>query len=100
MFRACPIWAIIHLVFVIGGFSRHVFAEEALTKIILHDGDCVGIIGNGLADRMQHDGWVETLLQSKLAGKKVRFRNLAVAGDTVGSSPRTLNTPPPDEYLA
>ena len=28
-------------------------------------GDVVSIIGNGLADRMQHDGWMETLLQSE-----------------------------------
>ena len=30
-------------------------------------GDVVAILGNGLADRMQHDGWMETLLQSQLA---------------------------------
>ena len=29
-------------------------------------GDVVAIFGNGLADRMQHDPWVETALQSNL----------------------------------
>ena len=38
-------------------------------------GDVVAIMGNGLPDRMQHDGWMETLLQSELQGKQVRFRN-------------------------
>ena len=28
-------------------------------------GDRICYIGNALADRMQHDGWVETLIQSK-----------------------------------
>ena len=45
-------------------------------------------IGNGLADRMQHDGWVETLIQSKMADKKLVFRNLAFSGDTVTDRPR------------
>ncbi|MFM8891610.1 MAG: hypothetical protein ACKOTB_08310, partial [Planctomycetia bacterium] len=44
-------------------------------------GDTVAIYGNGLADRMQHAGWVETLLQSQLVGLDVRFRNLSFAGD-------------------
>ncbi|MEK9770668.1 MAG: ThuA domain-containing protein, partial [Betaproteobacteria bacterium] len=29
-------------------------------------GDRIAILGNGLADRMQHDGWMETLFQSEL----------------------------------
>ena len=29
----------------------------------LTKGDVIAIIGNGLADRMQHDGWTETFLQ-------------------------------------
>ena len=36
-------------------------------------------MGKALADRMQHDSWVETLLQSRLAGQGVSFRNLAVS---------------------
>ena len=30
--------------------------------------DVVAIFGNGLADRMQHEPWVETILQSNLKG--------------------------------
>jgi len=52
-------------------------------------GDAVAILGNGLADRMQHDGWMETLLQSQLAGQQVRFRNMAVSGDRPNSYPRS-----------
>ena len=28
-------------------------------------GDHISLIGNTLADRMQHDGWLETMLQSR-----------------------------------
>mgnify|MGYP006902792233 CR=1 FL=1 len=37
---------------------------------VLQAGDTVALIGGGLADRMQHDGWFETwlqLLQDELA---------------------------------
>jgi mono/diheme cytochrome c family protein/glucose/arabinose dehydrogenase len=72
----------------------------ATGQIQLQKGDTVGIIGNALADRMQHDGWVETVLQSQLAGQNVAFRNLAVAGDTITSRPRSEGVPSPDDYLA
>lgn len=57
------------------------------------------IIGNALADRMQHDGWMETHVQSRMAGKGIAFRNLGVAGDTVTSRPRSKDVPSPDHYL-
>ena len=44
-------------------------------------GDVVAILGNGLPDRMQHDGWMETLLQSQLVDQQVRFRNMSASGD-------------------
>jgi lysophospholipase L1-like esterase len=68
-------------------------------QLPLQDGDTVCIIGNGLADRMQHDGWVETVIQSELARKKISFRNLAFTGDTVTSRPRSKGFTPPEDYL-
>ena len=52
-------------------------------------GDTIAILGNGLADRMQHDGWMETLLQSQLAEQQVRFRNMSTSGDRPNSFPRS-----------
>jgi mono/diheme cytochrome c family protein/lysophospholipase L1-like esterase/glucose/arabinose dehydrogenase len=75
-------------------------ALPASAQLPLQKGDTVGIIGNALADRMQHDGWMETLLQSRLAGQGVTFRNLAVSGDTVTSRPRSKDVPSPEDYLA
>ncbi len=61
--------------------------------------DVVAIFGNGLADRMQHDPWVETVLQSRLKGKNVRFRNMSFAGDIVNVRPRNKGFTNDTEYL-
>ena len=74
-------------------------AAPGRAQLPLQDNDVICEIGNGLGDRMQHDGWVETLIQSKLADKKLTFRNLAVVGDTVTNRPREAGFPKPEEYL-
>jgi hypothetical protein len=61
--------------------------------------DVVAILGNGLPDRMQHDGWLETLLQGSLRDKKVRFRNMSASGDQPDSFPRSKGATPMMEYL-
>ncbi|WP_166822783.1 PVC-type heme-binding CxxCH protein [Thalassoroseus pseudoceratinae] len=61
--------------------------------------DVVAIYGNGLADRMQHDPWVETVLQAKLKGKNVRFRNMSFSGDIVNQRPRNKGFTNDTEYL-
>ncbi|MDG2391502.1 MAG: GDSL-type esterase/lipase family protein [Planctomycetaceae bacterium] len=63
------------------------------------EGDVVAILGNGLPDRMQHDGWLETLLQNELQGKKVRFRNMSASGDRPDSFPRSAGAASMTEYL-
>jgi len=62
-------------------------------------GDTVAIFGNGLPDRMQHDPWVETVLQRHLKGQDVRFRNMSFAGDMVNKRPRNKGFTNDDEYL-
>ncbi|WP_081891714.1 PVC-type heme-binding CxxCH protein [Verrucomicrobium sp. BvORR106] len=52
-------------------------------------GEVVAILGNGLPERMQHDGWMETVLQSQLANQQVRFRNMTTSGDRPNSYPRS-----------
>lgn len=61
--------------------------------------DVVAIYGNGLADRMQHDPWVETVLQHHLKGKNVSFRNMSFAGDMVNKRPRSKGFTNDAEYL-
>lgn len=68
-------------------------------KFAFKNDDVVAILGNGLSDRMQHDGWMETLLQSQLAGMNVRFRNMSVSGDRPHSFPRSKDATSITEYL-
>ena len=48
-------------------------------------GQIVAIVGSGLADRLQHDGWLETLIQQAFAEHELTIRNLAFSGDEVVS---------------
>ena len=59
----------------------------------------VAIFGNGLADRMQHDPWVESALQANLKGKNIRFRNMSFSGDMVNKRPRNRGFTNDKEYL-
>src|SRR5437764_3504379 len=49
----------------------------------LKPGDHICIIGNSLAERMQHDGWLETLLQARFPKHHLVIRNLGYPGDEV-----------------
>ncbi len=62
-------------------------------------GDTVAILGNGLADRMQHDAWTETLLQSQLRDQQVTFRNMSLSGDRPNNYPRSKGFTPMADYL-
>jgi mono/diheme cytochrome c family protein len=77
-----------------------VVSPPARAQLPLQEGDVVCLIGSGLADRMQHDGWVETHIQSRSPGGKLSFRNLAFPGDTVTSRPRSKGFTSPEDYLA
>lgn len=76
--------------------SQSVHAAE---KFQFEKNDVVAIYGNGLADRMQHDPWVETVLQSHLKGMNVSFRNMSFSGDMVNKKPRNKGFTNDEEYL-
>ncbi len=61
--------------------------------------DHICIVGNALPVRMQHDGWLETLLQSQNPDKNLVFRNLAFPGEMVHKRPRSRGFMTPEEYL-
>jgi putative membrane-bound dehydrogenase-like protein len=69
------------------------------TPFAFQQGDVVTILGSGLADRMQHDGWLETLLQSESKEKQVRFRNISTSGDRPNSYPRSGGATSMTDYL-
>ncbi len=66
----------------------------------LRKNDRVGIIGNTLADRMQHTGWMETLLNSRFPEHDLVFRNLGYSADELDSRPRSENFGTPDQHLS
>ncbi len=74
-------------------------ADHALGANLFSSGDHVCIIGNTLADRMQHHGWVEAYLQARHPRKNLVVRNLGFAADELTTRPRSLNFGSPDAHL-
>ena len=58
-------------------------APKSDATLTLHHGDHISFIGNTLPDRMQHDGWLETLIQSRFPKLDLSFRDLGFSGDEV-----------------
>lgn len=71
----------------------------AKSEAVLQKGDHVVSIGNTLAERMQHSGWMETLLQSALPEHELVFRNQAFPGDQVSKRPRNKDFTRPEDHL-
>src|SRR5688572_12132836 len=59
-------------------------AQPAAAPFKLEKGDHVCIIGNALAERMQHDGWLEAYLHARFPDHDLTIRNLGFSGDEVG----------------
>ncbi len=74
-------------------------AGDTKKKLELKKGDRICYIGNTLADRMQHFGWLETYIQHRFPKKQLVFRNLGFSGDTLTVRPRSSNFGSPDSHL-
>ena len=68
-------------------------------SLVLNNGDHISIIGNALPDRMQHHGWLETLICAGFPQRDLVFRNLSAAGDEVHTWHRSENFGSRDEWL-
>src|SRR5262245_21756662 len=77
-----------------------VAAHAGEPKLQLKPGDHICIIGNTLADRMQHDGWLETYLYSRLPKHNLVIRNLGFAADELTVRLRSRDFGSQDEWLA
>jgi putative heme-binding domain-containing protein len=66
----------------------------------LHKGDHICLIGNTLADRMQHDGWLETYLYSRFPKDDLVVRDLGFSGDELTFRQRSAGFGTPDEHLS
>ncbi len=68
-------------------------------QLDLKNGDHVVLLGNTLAERMQHYGWMESYVQAALPRHKIVFRNHGFSGDRVNERPRNRGFIDPHEYL-
>lgn len=67
---------------------------------LIRPGDHISIIGNTLAEGMQHDGWLETFMHTRFPGHDLVFRNLGFAADELTIRPRSENFGSPDQWLS
>jgi glucose/arabinose dehydrogenase/lysophospholipase L1-like esterase len=65
----------------------------------IRPGDHICILGNTLADRMQHHGWLETYLQLRFPDEQLVIRNLGFSGDELTTRLRSANFGSPDDHL-
>ena len=66
----------------------------------LPKGAHISVIGNTLADRMQHTGWLEATVHSRFPDHRLTIRNLAFSGDELTIRLRSAAFGEPDEWLA
>jgi azurin len=74
-------------------------ASAAGGQLEFRQGDRIAIIGNGLADRMQHSGHLETMLHQQFPAHDLVVRHLGFAGDELVTRMRSENFGSPDEWL-
>ena len=76
-----------------------VFVVPTNAQFQLNPNEHVCYIGNTLADRMQHVGWLETYLHDLHPNHDLTFRNLGYAADEVKTRPRAENFGDPNQWL-
>jgi putative heme-binding domain-containing protein len=76
-----------------------VTANHPLDSFPIEAGDHICLVGNTLADRMQHDGWLETALLHRFADRELVIRNLGFSGDELNLRLRSQDFGSPDQHL-
>ena len=84
---------------VVGVLSAPGLLSAAEPKLTLQKGDRIAIIGNTLADRLQHTGWLETYVHALYPDHDFVFRNLGFSGDELKLRQREDNFGTPDQWL-
>ena len=75
-------------------------AQSNAAMVELKSLDHIAYIGNTLADRMQHDGWLEARIQAIFPKHNLVFRNLGYPGDEVKDRIRADNFGSQDQWLS
>src|SRR3954452_4042318 len=74
-------------------------APKSAALFELRPGEHICIIGNTLADRMQHDGWLDTFLVTRFPKHDLVIRNLGFSADELNTRLRSMSFGTPDEWL-
>jgi putative heme-binding domain-containing protein len=93
-------YGVLSLIMLAGSVANCQAAEKpATTDFLIKPGDHIAIIGNTLAERMQYDGWLETLLHSRFPQHHLIVRDLGFSGDELKLRLRSAGFGTPDEWL-
>ena len=76
-----------------------VSSSATAAELQLQTGDSICLLGGSVAERMQHDGWLEAIVQTRFPGMELRFRNLGFSGDAVDHRLRGKNFGSIDDHL-
>ncbi len=74
-------------------------ALHAQSRLELRRGDHIAIVGNALADRMQHDGTLEAFIHKAHPQDDISVRNLGFAADEITSHVRSDDVPTTEDWL-
>src|SRR5262245_9194730 len=81
-------------------FSTTPGGTTSAASLALQPRDHIVIIGNTLAERLQYDGWLETMMYARYPTYDLVFRNLGFSGDEIVTRLRSKNFGTPDEWLS
>ena len=73
---------------------------QTVGRLQLQPKEHIAIVGNALAERMQYDGWLETMLHARFPRHELVVRNLGFSGDEINTRLRSKNFGSPDEWLS
>lgn len=80
-------------------FSGLMVTASAQEHLHLKPGDHISIVGNTLAEGLQREGFLETLIQARFPDHKLVFRNLGFSADELTVRLRSADFGSPDDWL-
>jgi azurin/glucose/arabinose dehydrogenase/lysophospholipase L1-like esterase len=89
----------IFLTFTVAQLLAAGLRAEAPTKLEVGKDTHIAIMGNALADRMQHDGTLEAMIHKAHPQDDISIRNLGFAADEITSRVRSEGVPSQDDWL-
>ena len=98
-YSARPAVVIISIIFTLLGVGSS-WVRAADAALAVEPGDHITILGNTLAERMQFDGWLETLLHARFPEHRLVIRNIGYSGDELTLRLRSEAFGSPEEHLA